>query len=398
MHEIYPTSAGLSLLLLAACSPGSGDPNDGVDSGSLSDKSSSNGDNGEGTGSGSGSQIDFGNGTDEMDMPHSDGPQGCASERADTNPLPVELMLLLDQSGSMTLDSPNRWDPVTSAMKGFINDPNLRDLRIGLQYFPQGASRTEDPAICRSTAYLAPDVAMTEMPAARTLISDSIDAHYFTAAEGRDPAHWGTPTRPALEGTYEYLRGWATENPGSTPLLILATDGRPSKLCYDESDDLDGIEEITSAIAGAAAQSPAIRTYVIGIGEIDRLEEWAQAGGTGEGAFVVDAGDPERTRTEFSAAMNAIRAAEAPCRYEIPPPMGGFIDFNKVNVEFNFPSTDPQLLGQVANEAGCTAGLDWYYDDPAAPKQLNLCPQACQNLNAGGGSLEIVFGCTTNVR
>lgn len=328
----------------------------------------------------------------------SGGAESCASDRADSEPLPVSLMILLDQSGSMTLDQPNRWDPVTSALKGFVDDDELSNMRLGLQYFPLGATTTEDPAICLQQNYQTPDVPLTEVPAASSLIVDSIDAHYFTAAEGQDAPHWGTPTRPALEGTYAYLSAWAAQNPDQTPILVLATDGKPSNLCYDDSDELDGIEEITAVISAATVGVNPIKTYVIGIGEIERLDEWALAGQTGRPAFVVDASDPLGAEEEFRAAMNEIRAAEVPCSYPIPSPNGGAIDYGKVNVEFSEPGGRAQSLAQVPGAAACGGNFDWYYDDAGSPSAIHLCPEACSAINEAGGVLDIVFGCQTVVR
>jgi len=49
----------------------------------------------------------------------------------------------------MTLEG-NRWDPVTTALKAFIQSPTSSGLGVGLQYFPLGARMTEDPAFaCR---------------------------------------------------------------------------------------------------------------------------------------------------------------------------------------------------------------------------------------------------------
>jgi len=397
--ELLPLASGVALTLAMGCSPANGSegnsgtpPETGVanDSTFAGSGSSGAGDVGEIEG---GAIVDPGiAGEGEgVDM-------GCGSDRAETTPLPVDLMILLDQSGSMTLDSPNRWNPVTQAMKGFFSRSDLENMRLGIQYFPLGASTTEDPAICLPANYESPEVPFTLTPEGGAQVSASIDAHYFTAAEGRDAAHWGTPTRPALEGTYSALRSYLASNPESNPILVLATDGRPSKLCYDEEDDLDGISEITEVIAEAASGAQPIRTYVIGIGEIDRLDEWAMAGGTGRGAFVVDAGDPVATEREFADAMDEIRKAEVPCSYPIPAPSGGAIDFQKLNVEFSSSLGEVEGLAQVSGASACTGGLDWFYDDPASPALVNLCPQSCESINERGGKVELVFGCKTNLR
>jgi len=200
-----------------------------------------------------------------------------------------------------------------------------------------------------------------------------------------------------LEGTYEYLRGWAAANPERSPVLVLATDGQPSRLCFDDDDDLDGIEEITRVIAAAAAATLPIKTYVIGIGNIERLDEWALAGGTGKSAFIVNAADPKATETQFAAAMDEIREAEVPCEYPIPESTGT-IDFTAVNVEFIESEGGSTLLTQVPSVTDCGQDLSWYYDDPASPTFVGLCPSACDRINSTGGAIEIVFGCMTVVR
>ena len=45
-----------------------------------------------------------------------------------------------------------------------------------------------------------------------------------------------------------------------------------------------------------------------------------------------------------------------------------------------------------------TNGKGWYYDDPDAPKTINLCPSSCEQVqNDPNAKLEIVLGCDTVV-
>jgi hypothetical protein len=218
----------------------------------------------------------------------------------------------------------------------------------------------------------------------------SIDAHHFTAAEGQDAAHWGTPTLPAVQGALQYLATEAAAHPERRPFLLLATDGLPSKLCTGNS-----IAGIAMALQTAAAASPPIQTFVVGIGKLDTLTELANAGGTGKPPFVVD-GVGTSTQTELIAALNEIRSVALPCEYSIPPPTGGKIDPQQVNVEHSTEGAVSSTFLKVDNAAACRDGeSNWYYDDEQAPTKVLMCPAACQALKTGAGTLDIVFGCAT---
>jgi hypothetical protein len=52
----------------------------------------------------------------------------------------------------------------------------------------------------------------------------------------------------------------------------------------------------------------------------------------------------------------------------------------------------------VADASRCDATQGgWYYDDPAAPQRVMLCPATCDAVR-GGSSLRIVLGCSTIAR
>ena len=56
----------------------------------------------------------------------------------------------------------------------------------------------------------------------------------------------------------------------------------------------------------------------------------------------------------------------------------------------------PQFIGNVANGAACAAKGGWFYDDPAAPSKITLCPQSCEPLKGTEGStLQVLIGCAT---
>jgi hypothetical protein len=93
-----------------------------------------------------------------------------------------------------------------------------------------------------------------------------------------------------------------------------------------------------------------------------------------------------------------IESAPLPCNYAIPPPpQGESLDPTLVNVGFIPPGagTDAQeILPKAATLDACGSDVAWYYDSPAAPTQVLLCPAACTHV-ASGGTLNVAFGCAT---
>lgn len=372
-------------LLLAACSASGG--GFGVDGPDGSGNGPGNGSTGQGSSSNSGGgSLQLGGNVGQADGGSTD--TGCASESREARAVPTDLMVLVDQSGSMTLEG-NRWDPTATALKAFFQNPTFDGLGVGLQYFPLGAATTEDPAICLAPNYVMPDVPIGALPDNSGALVASVDAHHFTSADGDAPAHWGTPTRPAVEGTLQYLASYQAQHPDRRLFLLLATDGLPSKLCT--GNDIDGIATV---LAAAAALNPPLQTFVIGIGEIARLNTLAMAGGTGNAAFIVDAVGTQ-TESQFSAALEAIRHTALPCEFTIPDAPTGHIDPGRVNVDLTSDS-GKVTFPKVAAGTACVAGEPgWYYDKDVAPTQVIMCPSACDTLKQGNAKIDIVFGCKT---
>jgi hypothetical protein len=314
---------------------------------------------------------------------------GCASAQYSAKLAPLDMFILLDQSGSMTEDD-DRWTPTTKALKAFVSSSRVAGMGVSLQYFPLGAS---DDLKCESSTYAAPDVEMNALPDNAQPIIDSIDAHYFTKDECCDtPEHDGTPTRPAMEGAVTYMRAWVKAHRDHAGVILLATDGEPSPVCDD-----NGIDEVSDVIADAAKGSPAIPTYVIGIGHEDKLQELAEAGDTGLDALIVD-GTGVDTESDLSDALAKVRGQALSC--DFPLPDGADIDPLDVNIQRTTATGETITLVNVKQKADCD-DVDrpaWYYDDREHPTRVFLCPVTCDDVVSDVQSrIEIVVGCATVV-
>ncbi len=362
-------------------------------SGAAQGNGSGPGNGGQGNGSGNGSGA---GGTFSVDFPDPKAPMGtgglggdkCAAEVAEAKPVPLDLYVLLDRSGSMTKES-DLWTPVTDAILSFIQSPNILGVGVGLQYFPRNGTAKQLEPVCTTENYTTPAVPIGDLPGNAPLLKASIDAHHFTKADWDLPTHSKTPTRYVAAAAVAHLTARAATHPERRAAILLATDGEPSGCSNSNVDD------VAKELAKAAALNPPIRTFVIGIGAISNLNKFAVGGGTGPQAIVVDKEGGQKTRDEFLAALEQIRKAALPCSYIIPNTTN--IDPTKVNVSVTNADNTVTDLGKVANAAACasTNAPAWHYDNEAAPKAVVICPSSCSRFQQVSQNIQLAFGCAS---
>ncbi len=366
------TAAAASLFaltsIIAACAPDTG-----LEGGGGSD------DDGDGSGSGSGkgkgaadtSGTGFG-----ADNGSTGSLQECASESIEAELLPLTMFIAFDKSGSMGEN--NKWDDATSALKGFFADPTAADLEVALRFFPQGGCSENN---CDVSACATPQVnvgALTADPAP----VDAQEQALLNAINNTSPGG-GTPISAALQGGIQWGAQYLGQNPDNKVVVILVTDGEPQ-----------GCQENIGQIANIAATGLAqgVPTYAVGLqgsneGQLTQIT--TAGGGT---SFFIGNGNAE---AELLAALQAIRGEALACEIPIPEPTMGDFNSELVNVEYT-PGAggSPQTIGKVADAASCGANGGWYYDDPANPQTIMLCPASCDTVKVDpDGAIKVVLGC-----
>lgn len=411
-------------------------------------------------------------------------PIACATEIRVAEPVPLDIHVMLDASGSMMgrtgkfKSGPTKWAAVKGALKNFIEDPQNAGIGVGLQIFPivhAGAETCSTDADCsvsgvdygscflsacdyddnggllpcdksadcpKSAACLplgecksglqvhgrcviggtpcktGACEAMTASTCSRKecFLDDYDDARVPVASlPGVAPALTSaieaipdpletalTPTSVALSGGLAYAKKLAAANPTHSVVVVMATDGLPTRcLPYDSTS----IGKIAAAHANA---SPSIKTFVIGVfADVEKavaqanLDEIASGGTTGKAMLVSTSGN---VSADFQKALDEIREAALPCEYRVPVPAEGAPDYGKVNVRFSPIGLPPSMLAQRKDAGACDAAGGWYYDvDPsegAAPSKLLLCPSTCEQVkrSSEGSKLEVLLGCRTIVK
>jgi hypothetical protein len=357
----------LALFAVAACAPssatsggGGGDDDDG---------------NSSGRGSGSkGSGESAGNGF-ESGASSSSGLNECASDSIEAELAPLTMYITFDKSGSM--DDNNKWENATNALKAFFADPAAADLEVALRFFPQGSCSESQ---CDVNACATPQVGVGALTAAPAP-ADTQEQALVNAINSTSPGG-GTPISAALQGGIQWGIQYLGQNPDHKVVVILVTDGEPQ-----------GCEESYGTIANIAANGlfQGIPTYAVGLQGSNEtaLQQIAMAGG-GSG-FFIGSGNAE---AELLAALQEIRGAALACEIDIPDPSMGEFNPALVNVEYTPGGGTPQTIGKVANEAACGASGGWYYDDPANPQTIMLCPASCDTAKDDPDAvLKVVLGC-----
>jgi hypothetical protein len=335
----------------------------------------------------------------------------CGGTRVEATRIPVNLLLVIDKSGSMT-DQPSgfgtsKWEAMKEALGTAVtNAPPT--VATGLVLYPF-ATTSDIPLECDGAACCAvPDggaaVLVGVAPNTAKLLSD-------TLAQAEPGG--GTPTAAALERALQYF----TEGDGvlleGEKYVLLATDGGPN--CNEDitcdadtcTPNLDGAPQcaagnccegagefcvddgaVTQQIA--ALESAGIRTFVVGIPGTeeyaDYLDAFARAGGVpnqgGSRDYFAVSGALGVTGltgvlTNITTALVTsceITLAEQPAQISL------------VNV-----AIDCEALEKEGDD-----GSGWEFDDPTNPHSVIVHGPACDDLKANGARrVDVVYGCTT---
>lgn len=293
----------------------------------------------------------------------------CAQASAEATLLPLDMLILLDRSGSML---GSKWVGVTNALSAFVTDAASAGMNVGLTYFPLSSNGQSD---CNHTSYDELAVAIGELP---------LNTQELTASIQSTSPGGGTPMRPALQGVLTNATAYKDANPSHKVIVVLATDGDPSGCSGNTVAS-------TAEMAQRALRYNGVQTYVIAVqgSTLTNLDQIADAGGTTR-AFDVTA-----DITAFSAKMAEIRASALPCDLLIPaPPAGAVLDTSRVAVRFAPEGASPLEVPKADDAGDCGAGPGWYYDDEALPKKIILCPASCTTVqHEVRAELDVLFGC-----
>lgn len=333
-------------------------------------------------------------------------PDECVTTKAAAPPAStpkVDIIWVVDTSQSM-FDEQQR---IAQNMAAFANAITMANIDVNIVMLSQAPSLTGEigiplPGIC---ADLPPD------PLTGTPLAGDPRYHFVqTYVDSKEPLNIAVSA---------YDRYAAFLRPGSTVHLITVSDDEPNYRGASADARATQFEmdlrarlgrpfkqhTISSPGPSACTSTACVPDPNLGIAcffialscdaRAPGLTYYALAERTqGVTASICDA-DWSATFRNFQE--NIIESAPLPCDYTIPPPPSGeSLDANKVNVSFTAAAGGEETFPRVDSPAACGANAAWYYDNPASPSKVIMCPSACTKI-ATGGSMDIAFGCATVV-
>lgn len=294
----------------------------------------------------------------------------CVAESEKAEPIPLDIVFLLDWSSSMQGES---WNETKSSLGTFFNDPVSAGISAGMVYCPTVKSFGSD---CDPDLYKVLDVPIAPLPG---------NSFYLTNSMPANAVGGGTPLYAALQGALKAATAHQDANPTHKVIVVLTGDGGHS-LCGHDIDEIAGF-------AKSALDYNGVRTYVIAVQstfyELANLEKIAAEGGTNT---LYNAQDID----QFSAKMAEIRAAALGCDFEIPDaPSGQSFEPDETNFSYTPDGGDtPITLPRADDLADCGEEPGWYFDNNVDPTKIIVCPASCVTIqNDTKAEVAVAFGC-----
>lgn len=297
----------------------------------------------------------------------------CAQTGSVAEPVELDIVVLLDRSGSMY---GTNWLGATAALKQFVRDPASDGIYVGILYFPIDVP--PDGVVCNAVHYQDLAVPLDTLPQNAVKLVESIDS--------QTPTGGSTPMYGALEGTLWAAAQEQVARPNHKVIVVFASDGDPNSCTAPQND----ISEIAALIQSTYVTN-GIETYVIAISgaSIVNLDQLAAAGGTGQAYDVTGNID------QFAQKMADIRTLALSCEYIIPtPPADEPFELDRVVVQYVASDGTLTEIPHADDEIDCGQTPGWYFDDPAQPQKIRLCPASCDIVRFDKQArVDVLFGC-----
>jgi len=338
---------------------------------------------------------------------------GCGQSTIMASSKPVNVLLVIDRSGSMAATPPgftsDKWTAMKSAVTSVLR---VKDISFGLELFPNSLGEPIPSGDCGARCW--------ELPAGDGAVVVPVKTGEANlgpiTAKLESPPSGGTPTARALKAAYDYYVSGGGKGLAGDRYVLLATDGGPNgavgttcdrATCTTNIDKGDlGADKLNYCDAGLDPVGPlscldssgtiaqltalagiGIKTFVVGIPGSEpyklALDQFAVAGGAPPSAtspryYAVTAdGVGGLAATFTSIAKHLITSCNLQLQ-SVPPELG------KLNVSVD---------GRIVPQAGADG---WDVDASTSPPTVVLKGATCSAIQTmGAQSVQILFGCPT---
>lgn len=291
---------------------------------------------------------------------------GCGKSEFTITQLAPNVMILLDRSGSMSGDAggDSRWNVAKKAIAQ-VTTKFEDKLRFGLATYSSCKSGG-----CSAGSIVVPiadkNAAAINSFLAKTVDQGSSNGQGTSGGLIQYLCDSGDPETSTGKSLAALVGQASLQDPARSNAVILLTDGAESSECKGSCDGPCGAGQLL-------AQTPSVKTYVIGLGvNPTAIDAIAAAGGTTKSV-------PSSNQTELDAAFNKVADAVASCDYVLD---NAPTDANGIYVYFN---NDPTGVPKDGSNG-------WSYDPQT--KKLSFHGSSCTQLKGGTVSdIDVVYGC-----
>jgi hypothetical protein len=231
-------------------------------------------------------------------------------------------------------------------------------------------------------------VVMVTGPIIGSYLSSITDPNYHwvpTPVQSWDAFSWAIN---AYDGYSQYLR------PDAVLHMIFVSDDASNMAATDFLPEMERTAKKPFTVHAVAADG--LTGACLGAGNPLGGVEYYNAATTTGGEKLSLCGD---WGTGFGKLQSSVTSSlPLPCEYAIPaPPSGERLDPNAVQVLFTATSASTATeFARASDQSKCVANVAWHFDDEKAPKQVVMCPKACEAVRVGG-AITLGFGCEPSV-
>ncbi len=292
----------------------------------------------------------------------------CVVRQITADPIPAELILLADHSGSMSdtiSGNTTKWTEETGGIKAFVVLPGSARQYGALMVHP--ALNVADT--CVLSAYAPPTVGVATFSANQSKITSTLG--------GITPID-SSPWSAVIKAGLDFARQEQLAHPERHVATVFMADDIPT-LC---STDIQN--QIVPVVQGYAEPM-----YVIGMSwymaDQTGFDALAKAGKTVASTFLYGT---QVTAMAVKSQLDKVRD-QTGCDVAIPSDMGDTIDPTKYDFEIEYQGTRLKVA-TVANPAACTSGMQYWIRDA---KHAALCPQTCKTLDDAQTKVRFLSRC-----
>ncbi|MEO6952950.1 MAG: VWA domain-containing protein [Polyangia bacterium] len=283
---------------------------------------------------------------------------------------PPNIHLVIDRSGSMSLSATTgappkngdtaKWDDLSSTLTNLLGTYGGQANQWGMSIFP--TTQTYESCVAGNIAVPMADPA-SSVPAIENVIGQ-YNSTNLLQYNGK------TPTSAAIQGVLSNVSLSATDR---NNYVVLMTDGIPTCGTNPGSD-------VAPLIAQLAAQTPSVRTFVIGFGSDTQsnptfLNQWAVSGHTDlPGATkYYQASNAAALQQAFSDIVSGVAA----CTFTLTAP----------------PADPTLVVGQLNGAAIATDASNGFTYD-VATQSVTFHGSSCQLIQGDPSTqVSVVYGC-----